>query len=66
MLQKRIEAYQSGEIKFNLLALIGNRAAHFEKQIEHVEANAALDAKSKEQQINSLRAQIEDEKQKVF
>jgi ubiquitin carboxyl-terminal hydrolase L5 len=63
-IQMRIEKYQSGEIHFNLMAIISDLRAKYQKRIDELQ-NEGMDSDVVNEEINHLRALITEEEEKM-
>lgn len=64
IIEKRIEKYSEGEIHFNLMALVSDRQLIYQRQIDELLKNNALDNDTKQTEIARLQGLIEDDKSK--
>uniref|UniRef100_A0A914DZH2 Ubiquitin carboxyl-terminal hydrolase n=1 Tax=Acrobeloides nanus TaxID=290746 RepID=A0A914DZH2_9BILA len=64
IIARRIEKYNEGEIHFNLMAVIGDRKAKYEKRLAEI-AEAGMDSDDVAQEVYNLQSMIHDEEEKM-
>lgn len=68
IIEKRMQKYSEGEIRFNLMAVISDRRALYQKQLQLLQSNAqeaGMETDSIQAEMARLQMQISDEEKKM-
>lgn len=64
IIEKRMQKYSQGEIHFNLMAVVSDRQLVYQKQIEALQAEDAMDDGTRQAEIIRLQELIREDEQK--